>query len=169
MLKLKETPYIVDHKAVSERVVRVEIRNGSYTIIDSEKLAWNKNNAYKHYDAAFIAIHGIVKNLLKPYFRKYKTKNSTDWYTVIFHRNNIFTCLIKPFNDKIEIQYGLQKISNEYNVPYSLIECRKLGDIKLTNEEVEEFINTPINMHESAISYQTLELKLLGEDGKYYG
>lgn len=169
MLKLQETPYIINHTtgASSARTICCEIKNDCYRLFASEDLAWHKNNAYSHYDVAFISMHNIIKNLLKPYFRTYKTKKSKMWYSVIFHHDSKFTCLIKSFNTDKELKDGLKAISNEYHVSYFNIEYRKLGDLKLNNE-IEDFISTPIHMYEHAINYKQISLKLLGEDGKVY-
>ena len=168
MFKLKETPYIVNHTGKGRKLC-VEIQNGSQKIIDSEELAWSKNSAYTHYDASFFAIHAIVNNLFKPYVIKDKTKNNdTMWYSIILHKSTKFTCFIKSYSSETELKEGIIDIANEYHVfPYS-IEYRKLGNIE-SNEEIEEFIKSPILMHEHAMSYKTIRLDLLGEDGKYYG
>jgi hypothetical protein len=167
MLKLQETPYIVKHRG-SERTIYIEIYNTLYKVFESEKLSWYKNDAYKHYDVGFIAVHSIIKNLLKPYFRKYKTKNSVMYYSIILYKDNKFICVIKPFHNDTELKNGLKEISNKYHVSYYSIEYKKLGDIKLNNE-IEEFISKQVYMYECGINYETISLKLLGEDGKYYG
>ena len=168
MLKLQETPYIVKHYASSERTISIDISNISYRLFESEKLEWHKNSAYKHYDVAFIAMHSIIKSLLKPYFRRYKTKKSTMWYSIILYKDSKFICNIKSFDNDMELKKGLMQIASEYHVSQYSIQCKKLGDIKL-NDEIEEFISKPIYMYEYAINYETISLKLLGEDGKYYG
>ena len=66
-----------------------------------------------------------------------------------------------------ELKIGLKQISNDYHVSQFNIEYRKLGDIKL-NSEIEEFVSKPIFIHSHAMSYKTLSLKVLGEDGKLY-
>lgn len=166
MLKLNDR-YSVDHYNLGRKLI-VYIKD--MNLQESEELAVYKNTAYSDSDVAFLSIHAIVKATLAPYFKKYNTKNSENdtYYSIIYRNENNYTCLIKQFNDDKAARNGALRICYDNNIPRGNIEYRYLGRLKNV-DKIKDFIDAPIYMRQGQVSYKSIDLLLLKEEGKLYG
>ena len=156
MVNNLKSKYIVNH-STKGRKLKVSISNTDDNIIikDDETVMWRKNVPCKDHDIAFFSIYSIIKfNIIRNAAKYIKKTGDFIYYSVIFHRENTFTCVLKCGT---RVPHPMDAMK-EYGIGPDNVEVRQICRFAKNHAALDELVDKPFKIQYGQVSFDSLSL-----------